>query len=160
MKKMLVIALCALLVLIPLACAKNGGESQIPNPFTDCETVADAEKLAGFTITAPDSVFGDRTLSGIRAIEGQMIELIYQKDGDADTELRIRKGVGSSDISGDYTRYVMTSTEEFSGRTVTVKGNDDTVSLLTWSDGDYAYSISDATGAEKLAMTALIEDLK
>ena len=56
MKKLIAIILCGLTVYSLAACtSKNatGGNAEIPNPFVDCATLADAAKLTGFDKTFP-----------------------------------------------------------------------------------------------------------
>lgn len=77
----------------------NTGSVQIPNPFAEYETLADAARAAGFTITVPDAANGsDRQV--FQAIQGELLEVIYRRGGDETA--RIRKAPGTGDISGDY----------------------------------------------------------
>ena len=52
---------------------------QIPNPFVDFETMEEASKLAGFSLTAPDSIDGysDRI---IQAVEGELVQVIFTRN--------------------------------------------------------------------------------
>jgi hypothetical protein len=86
-----------------------------------------------------------------------MVEVIY-RDGDEDTsnELRIRKAAGNKDISGDYNDYTNSDTVTIGANEVTMKGNDDLVSAVTWINGDYAYSIYSNSGLSKVAATDLV----
>ena len=112
---------------------------QIPNPLTDCGSLAAAEELAGFRLSMPDGVGGsDRRI--FRAAENHLLEVIYQK-GKAETA-RIRKAPGSADISGDYTAYSDLTSISEGGVQITMKGDHGLVSLAIWTVGGYTYSVS------------------
>ena len=126
MKKMLALLLTLVLALSLAACgssAKTPEESAAPekapeeseelvgmaNPWTEFDSLEDAEAAAGFRFPQPkwdvayDSV-AYRVMDGI-------IEIIYaQGDGQVMT---LRKGADDTDISGDYNDYDFTS--DFSG---------------------------------------------
>lgn len=179
-KKIFALALCALMTLSLAACGKSGrntdasnggttasdtdksasGESaQIPNPFIDCDTVEDAEKVAGFDITVPEDIPEGYELDYISAIENNLIQINYKdKDG---CEILLRKGAGSDDISGDYNEYAENNTVSVGDLSVIMRGNSGTVSVATWTSGDYTYAV-DMTGAglSADAVSALVGGLK
>lgn len=178
-KKIFALALCALMSLSLAACGKNGqntetnsgttspdtnkstsGDSaQIPNPFTECDTVEDAEKVAGFDITVPENIPEGYELDYISAVENNLLQINYKdKDGN---EMLLRKGAGSDDISGDYNEYTENNTVSVGDLSVTMRGNSGTVSVATWTNGDYTYAI-DMTGAglSTDAVSALVRGLK
>ena len=105
---------------------------QIANPWSDFDSLEAAEADADVEITLPESYqhFGHRIY---RAMHGEMIEVIYQ-DADGQEGFRIRKSRGSEDISGDYTSYAQEKTLTSGGRSVTIRGNGDTISVATWSN--------------------------
>ena len=135
---------------------------QIPNPWTDCETLEEAEKLAGFDIAVPDSVEGysDRAIRAMSYDGETMIEVIFSNGAPEDengySELRIRKAPGAEDISGDYNTYAEKSVLAAGDVEADVSGNDGTISLAVWTSGDYTYSIAVSDGAAAEAMAGLI----
>ena len=140
MKKWIAIILCGLSVCSLAACASKsatGGNAEIPNPFVDCATLADAAKLTGFDITVPDSVDGFDTRT-IQVMDNKMTQVIYAK---GENKLLIRKQAGSDDISGDYSEYAETNTVTLGSLAVTMKGDNGIVSLATWTDGGYTYAV-------------------
>ena len=140
MKKLIAIILCGLSVCSLAACASKsatGGNAEIPNPFVDCATLADAAKLTGFDIVVPDSIDGYDTRT-IQVMDNKMIQVIYAK---GDNSLLIRKAAGADDISGDYSQYAETNTVACGSLQVTMKGENGMVSLATWTDGGYTYAI-------------------
>ena len=140
MKKWIAIILCGLSVCSLAACASKsatGGNAEIPNPFVDCTTLADAAKLTGFDIVVPDSVDGFDTRT-IQVMDNKMIQVIYTK---GDNNLLIRKQAGSDDISGDYSEYAETNTVTLGNLAVTMKGENGMVSVAIWTDGGYTYAV-------------------
>lgn len=134
----------------------EGEPSQIANPFVDYQTLADAAKAAGFELTAPETVEGysDKL---IQVMSGSMIQIIFL---DSDSHrLFVRKQAGSADISGDYNEYGKVSTVAVDGRTVTLKGNDSTVSTAIWTNSGYSYAVSADVPLSADAMVALIKQI-
>ena len=105
---------------------------QIANPWSDFNTLEEAEADAGVEITLPEGYQGfDHRI--YRAMHGEMIEVIYQ-DVDGQEGFRIRKSRGSDDISGDYTVYAQTKTLEIGDYSVETRGNGDEISVATWTN--------------------------
>lgn len=155
MKKNIAIVLGIIMALSLVACAKNApatdyqqkqkdgqileeNSAQIPNPFVDCETIADAEKIAGFEITVPDKMPEGYSQSSIQAINDYLIQIFYES---GDNEILIRKGIGSEDISGDYNTYSESNTMTIGELTINTKGNDGKINVATWINGEYTFSI-------------------
>lgn len=132
--------------------------TQIPNPWTECATLADAAALTGYDFTVPDSVDGYTDTSITVLTDEQLTEVQYTAGND---RLCLRKAPGSDDISGDYNQYAESNTVDVDGRSVTLQGSDGQVQLATWQDGGYTYSIGvyreDGTGLTSDEMTALVK---
>lgn len=182
MKKTVVIALCVCLILSLSACVRNSGQPaiggdpatwgpaedgapkvpgedsnvQIPNPFTEYDTLEDAAGAVGFGISVPDSIDGysERYIRTLITEESKLMEVIYGTAEDG--QVRIRKSPGSEDISGDYTVYDRTETAQVGELTVTMKGNGDTVNLVIWTNDGYAYSIYCSEGMAVDGVSQLI----
>ena len=155
MKKFIVLSLIVMISIPLIACGKKEQESQEPekqeettqmaNPFVDCETMADAEKVAGFSMEMPESIDGYAD-SRIQAVENDMVQAMYfEKDADFDGDqatLFIRKKAGEEeDISGDYNQYSQTVSAEIDGHNVTLKGDDNLINVALWTADGYTYSI-------------------
>ena len=142
------------------------GESvRIGNPFTDVNSVSEAEEMTGFSITVPEAP-AEYPDMDVRVMLDSMIEIIFENKAreteDAIEEgYRIRKEAGAEDISGDYNEYAEVSTVTVDGREVTMKGNDGTVSLAVWTADGYSYSVGlvdrPVTAEE---MTEILEDVE
>lgn len=105
---------------------------QIVNPWSEFDSLEEAEADAGVEITLPESYQGfDHRI--YRAMHRQMIEVIYQ-DADGREGFRIRKSRDFGDISGDYTRYDQEKTLEIGDRFVETRGNGDEISVARWGN--------------------------
>jgi len=124
--------------------AASESQTQIANPFVDCESASEAAQLAGFEVTFPESVPGcsERLY---QAVEGEMVQCIYSS---GDTEVLIRKGMGTDDISGDYTDYGEVNTVDVAGTEVTEKGEDGLVFAATWVRDGFAFAIDANEGLD------------
>lgn len=114
-----------------------GGTLGIANPWSDYATAELAYEAAGFELSFTDSN-GIYTATNYRAMAGEMLEFIYT---DGQKELTLRKAPGSDDISGDYTDYSEVATETVGDITVTLEGQNGSVKVCIWTDGDYSYSL-------------------
>lgn len=126
---------------------------QMPNPFVEYETLADAAKAAGLALTVPDALNGSDGRV-FQAIENDLLEVIYRKG--EDETARVRKAAGSDDISGDYNVYAQVDTVTVNDAQVTLKGDAGKVSLATWTAEGYTYSISVEDGISSSDMTRLV----
>ena len=148
-----------------------GDNIQIPNPFTDCDTLADAGALAGFDIIVPDSVDGYEERA-ITAKENDMIQVLYLH---GDDEICIRKAAGEEECSGDYNQYSEEKTATVGNREVNLRSNNGRGMVAVWTEGGYSYSIGvyayaqhndgvadpeSNTGMTEEAITALIAQVQ
>jgi hypothetical protein len=149
MKKLVAITLCVVTALSFTACNKNAPakdntnqfseqNNQIPSPFEDCTTIADAEIIAGFTLILPEKMPKDYIKRSIQAIKDDMVQVFYEN---GESELLVRKAKGNQDISGDYNQYSENSTMNVDDLQVTTRGNNGKVNVATWVNGEYTYSV-------------------
>ena len=131
------------------------GNVELPDPFVECGTLAEAGAISGFELRAPESV-GDHDRVFISAIDGELIDVLYESGEDT---VRVRKGAGSEDISGDYGSYAETAVSEVDGMEVTMKGNAGKVNLAVWTSGEYTYSVSASAGMSPGEMADLIREI-
>lgn len=171
-KKLLAVFLCALTVASLAACGcKNTAKTtaasstssaeQIADPFIECKTLEEAEKVSGVTIAVPTAITDEFSSCVYRAMENSMIEIVYTNGKDGD-EIRIRKGLGKDDVSGDYNNYAEASTVTIGSSTITFKGDNGKVSLAVWIANDHAYSVnaaSSGTGIAKTGMTDIVNSI-
>lgn len=121
---------------------------QAINPFIDTKTLEEAQEIAGFELNVPRAE-DPYTVLNYRAVEGSMLEIIYW-DEKGTEGYRIRKAVGSEDISGDYSEYALEKTVTLAdGTKVTLRGDEeDQWSLAVWTmteasgeKEDYSFAI-------------------
>lgn len=122
--------------------ASQPADVGVPNPFEIVDTLDEAAKIAGFSLEVPLK-YADYRTALIQVIEDDMIEVIYFDDIEKTHEgLRVRKAKGTDDISGDYNEYKEENLVKVGELEVTEKGNDSNISIATWTDGTYSYSIN------------------
>lgn len=112
---------------------------QIPNPFQDCASMAEAAALTGFSIEVPDT-FQSNTTRKISVMDGEMIQVSYL-DSDENELLYIRKEKGSDDISGDYNQYDTISACSINGAEVTMRSNNGIFYAAIWTKDGYSYCV-------------------
>lgn len=92
-----------------------------------------------------------------------MIEVIYDNgivdDTTTEDDVRIRKALGSDDISGDYNVYDTEATYQINDCSVTMKGNGSLVSVALWTEDGYTYAI-DASNFSQEEMAAIVAQVK
>ena len=153
MKKILLMSVLCLAI---IACGKKEEAKQetaettnvtqeqdygVPNPYEIVDTLDEAAKIAGFSLETPTE-YADYKSIVIQAIADDMIEVIYFDAEKTHEGLRIRKAVGTDDISGDYNEYKEENIVKVGNLEVTEKGNDGNISVASWTDGTYSYSIN------------------
>lgn len=116
-----------------------GADPSTWSPFTDCESLAEAEDVAGFKLTIPESIEGFAPSSYAVMKEYQLIQVDFNDDDNH--YICIRKAIDDKDISGDYNVYNEKNEVTMNGIKVTLRGNDGKVCLATWTNGEYTFSI-------------------
>ena len=127
------------------SCSSNN--DQIANPWTIVDSIKEASTMTNFDFIVPEEINGNKE-SLVQVMNDELIEVRYGKD------IIIRKARGNEDISGDYNSYEIVKEETISyvapnatdEIVLTLKGNDDTFNLITWTYFDYSYSISSNDG--------------
>lgn len=165
MKKIMLWMMSAVVLFSLAACGKSSSTQQMANPFTEHDSMEEAEKAAGFSLSVPDRMdgFSDRVIRTMTSDGTSMIEVIYQNGDDADeNEIRIRKANGTEEVSGDYNDYSESSTLTVNGIPVSVKGENGSIILVTWTSGGYSYSAGfyDGTGISREDLENLISSIR
>ena len=113
--------------------------SGLANPWTDCASLSEAEKLAGFSLGLNEQI-ADYKAEVFRVMPEKMLEIRY-KDGENEVMVRKAPGVGQ-DISGDYNAYEKVETVEQNGVEITYNTMKDGGVIILLSDKDYSYCVS------------------
>lgn len=133
-----------------------GDNAQIPDPFQDYTSLAEAVKAAGIDLSLRSLPAGYPDVS-YSTIPGDLIQVVCLNGED---EICIRKGADEQDISGDYNDYAQSRTVDVGGRSVTLKGNDGTVSLAAWVQDGHFCSVMARPGVTEAQMTALVSAVR
>ncbi|MBR0283381.1 MAG: hypothetical protein IJQ81_17610 [Oscillibacter sp.] len=129
--------------------------AEIPNPFQEFRTYAEARDAAGYDFAAPEKVDGYPNVAYGVMDGGEMFQIVYSNGAESVTA---RKAPGGGDISGDYKQYAQESSVTTPGLPdVTLKGDDALAFLAVWMDAEsgYAYSLSASGGMEYDALLTL-----
>ena len=94
MKKIIWICLFSLLC----GCTSRSEPVGMANPFSDFDTLQQAEESAGFSMNLPEKI-GEYTISIYRTQPGKMLEVLYVRENQ---KIRVRKTQTEEDISGYY----------------------------------------------------------
>lgn len=123
-----------------------GDESmRLPNPFIEVGSLEEAEELAGFSLKTAEKV-GNYERQSISVMEGEMIQVLYQNDA-GEEGLRVRKGLGEGDLSGDYNSYKLDEEVEQDGVKIRLRGDGPRIFAASWTKDGYSYAI-DLSDAE------------
>ena len=148
MKKVIVIILLCLITFSFLIGCENpkvvhktkSQTTSIGNPWSDWETVDEAEAATGFSFGLPEVVADSYQSVAFRTLNRELIEVIYH---DEDLEVRVRKQKGEGqDISGDYNQYDTCTEETFDGGTSSYycnSGNNAVKQLISYKG--YSWSL-------------------
>ena len=109
------------------------------NPFRKCDSLEEAMEAEDFEMSAPESVAGYTEVSYSVMDSSAMIQIRYEQD--RDHYIVVRKAKTTEAIDGDYNVYEKDMTETIDGCEVRLRGNGTGISLATWRDGDFAYSV-------------------
>ena len=104
--------------------AQPGSAMKMANPFLDVQTLEEAQKKAGFSLTVPEALTPYDNLL-YRVIPDQMLEVIFQ-DAGMQEGYRIRKGKNmGEEISGDYNAYPREAVIRMGETEITLRGEDE-----------------------------------
>lgn len=149
LKKALSCIFCLVMLLCMTSCSADNVNSpttddndsaQLPNPIVHYESVEELRKAVDFDFVVPETLPEGYHLKDMSLIAGTVVQFIYQGD-DKELTYRCGKVDPQTDISGDYTLYSSVDQVSIDNATVTIRGDDDTVSLATWEDGELNYSL-------------------
>ena len=130
---------------------------EIANPFIACETMAEAEEIAGFSLELPEQMPHWVDSVSIRGVPEKMIEVTLCGD---EKEVVVRKGIGDGEISGDYQHYTENREIEQDGNLISLRGESGKIMVAAWNDGAYTYAIRAADGLTAEEIFSLVGAIK
>lgn len=175
MKRCIALAMSAALALSITACGSSskpaasqsgsasdastvlGEDVQIPNPWKDFESLEEAVKAVGFDFAVPDTLAGCDKVAYQAIPDDRIIGVLYLNG--EERQVIIRKAPGGENISGVYSQFDKLEQVEVDGRSVTMSGDGETVSLATWTDGNYSFSVYADNGLAQGDMAQLVSQI-
>lgn len=175
MKRCIALAMSAALALSITACGSSskpaasqsgsasdastvlGEDVQIPNPWKDFESLEEAVKAVGFDFAVPDTLAGCAKVAYQAIPDDRIIGVLYLNG--EERQVIIRKAPGGENISGVYSQFDKLEQVEVDGRSVTMSGDGETVSLATWTDGNYSFSVYADNGLAQGDMAQLVSQI-
>lgn len=155
-KQLATVAVCLAVVLTGILTIPKLLNLGVNDPYVDLNPVADIVEVSTIEELSEEVGFPINEMSGLPFQVEDTTYVVYWKEvaeitytGDEQTAV-YRKGIGSSDISGDYNIYNSEIEISVNDCDVTLKGNDNVYSLAIWTDDDYSYSLSLSDGKTEL----------
>lgn len=129
----------------------------MPNPWTDYETLEEAEAAVGFDVTLPpEKDMYPNIEYRVDAEEGIIEVYCYN----AEDQLTVRKAAGVVDnLSGVYEEYDAHMLDMDSGATLDGP-EDDKYNVAQWSNDEYSYSIYVTVPLSEEAMLRMVGELQ
>ncbi|MDO4490847.1 MAG: hypothetical protein Q4B85_07270 [Lachnospiraceae bacterium] len=163
-RKIATIAACLALLLLSgtvlkqvVHLGKTQPEEMILSPvgtMVECSSVKELTENAGFSMEEVMNLPFDADSVSYTWDGLSVAEIMYTG---SENSLIYRKGVGTEDISGDYSEYEQVRKDSVGDISVTVKGNQNLYVLATWCRDGYSYAISLEQGIALEDMRSLVE---
>lgn len=135
---------------------KAGGQTQIPNPFTEYKTIDEALKAVNFNALYPVNVPEGYEVSDIFVMSGEMLQIVYKN---ADNEIMYRTQKGTEDISGDYNTFKSTQALKVGDITASVRTSDNGMSVI-WTSNGLTYSVYSDKALTNENISSIISSIK
>mgnify|MGYP001035014869 CR=1 FL=1 len=136
---------------------------QIPNPFTEYESIELAEKAVAFDVKLPSYIPDGFSFDYASTMRNDFIQIGYKNADGAEILYRMAKG--SDDISGDYNIYDSVKAVKVNGIDVTLRtgsktsvDGEDSASAI-WTDGGYSFSVY-CSNVGSIDVDAVIKGIK
>lgn len=129
------------------AASQSTADVQIPNPWQEVPSMQDAQNLAGFTLTGPETLheMNQCAIHVLPDADMPIVEIYYGDDAGG-AYATIRKSTANEDVSGVYTEYPVAKEMTVDTITVSAKGNGETYETADWSKGGCRYSLYVGSG--------------
>lgn len=135
---------------------KAGGQTQIPNPFTEYETIDEALKAVNFNALYPANAPEGYEVSDIFVMSGEMLQIVYKN---ADNEIIYRTQKGTGDISGDCNTFKSTQALKVGDITASVRTSDNGMSVI-WTSNGLTYSVYSDKALTNESISSIISSVK
>lgn len=127
--------------------------------YVDFQSQTQADQAAGFSLSAPSSINGysNKTYA---IVEDYISDVMYADDG-GQVAVIVHKCKKNDLEKADTNKYRQTNIVDIDGMEVSLKGSDDLVQSMTWSDGGFYYQVLTADNAmmSEENMTSLLSQI-
>lgn len=131
---------------------------QIASPIVEYPDTSSLADALPFPLSLPAQLPEGYTLRSCSILNGEMAQLIYEKNGSQLTyRITEQKNAPGDDISGDYNQYTQSQILERPWGQLTMKGDGTAWSLLLWSRGGYTCSVSTQAPLTESEAAALVD---
>ena len=128
-----------------------------PYGATECASIDELSQALGFAVKAPSVLPFEPEQTAYSAMFEEFAQIDYSAGS---ASLCVRMASGTEDVSGDYNEYAQEETAEVGDWNVLLKGDGSGVSLATWTDGVYAYSINADPAISREDMLRMVESMR
>lgn len=136
---------------------KESNTTMIANPFVDCQSLQEAQTIAGFSLSVPNEILvGDISYRVLNTDE-KMIEIIVKEK---DETITLRKSMSKDDISGLYFDLKKETTINIKNINVTLRGFDESYVSALWRDNNYSYSLYIPSGRPSSYFEHIVSQIK
>lgn len=136
---------------------KNDDGVQIPNPYTEHDSIEGLNDVVDFDFKIPTRLPVGYELSSMSDITNDVIDMRWSKEN-SEILYRVAKGE-EHDISGDYNVYDNKLSINMGETPIVLKGNKDKFYVATWQKGQLAYAITSTDGLSQQEMEELITSI-
>jgi hypothetical protein len=153
-----VAAVCILLIVQPwqnsISQKQPDDTLSVPFHITEATSKEELSSLVNFSVEELKELPFQITEKRYAAYGDDMAEITYLGE---QQQLSFRKSVGTEDNSGDYETYSLDKKVAVEGVDVTLKGEENKISLAVWTKDGYAYSMRVSEGITEQEMIAMIK---
>jgi len=126
------------------------------SPVIDYEGLSDLSKNLSFPLYVPLSIPKDYSLEFSSILFEKTAQLIYSDTRDI---IKFQMTEGELDERGDFTEYKQIKTVPSDHGRLTIKGNNDLFSVVSWSQNGFSFSISTSKPQSLKTMVGLAESV-
>lgn len=129
----------------------------VNNPIEQQKNIDELRQVLPFELKAPTLLPKGYKADGVATINKVVAQIRFSKKG---ATIMYRMAQGTEDISGDNHKYTTDVTQEVAGMQVRMRGDNDRISVATWNDGAFTYSLYFSKPVHKEMVVSIVENIK
>lgn len=129
----------------------------VNNPIEQQKNIEELRQVLPFELKAPTLLPKGYKADGVATINKVVAQIRFSKKG---ATIMYRMAQGTEDISGDSRNYTGDVSQEVNGMQLRMRGDNDRVSVATWNDGTYTYSLFFSKPVHKDMVVNIVEHIK